>query len=321
MRYESRLGVANLWSVRFALLRSWRARRMLADWVRNDRPDVVHLTTDQVSFALGRLRADPPCVLSLDSLYLDWTRMTNEVATGSPTPWYLRPIAALERHALTRAPLSIAWTETVARRARLLAPSANIKVLHPGIDLEAFRPQAATARTDGVTRMLFVAGTWSGRKNGPSILEALGHRLGTDVELDVLTTSDVPQHPGVHVHRASPGSPAITALFSRADVFCLPTLADACPWVVLEAIASGLPVVSTAVGSIPEMVGEGGIIVSPGSVPELRSALERLIESPALRVELGQRARARALQHYDARTNAPRLLEILREVAKAPATA
>lgn len=310
------LGTANMWSVRFAMTRSWLARRMLEECVRRDRPDVIQLTTDQVAFLLGRLRTEPPCALSLDSLYIDWVRMTNNVANGARTPWYLWPIEKMERHALRRAPLTVAWTQTIARRARILAPGARVTVLHPGIDLQAFAPPA-TARDSGggPVRVLFVGGVWGGRKGGPHLLEALGSRLGSDVELDVLTAVDLPPTNGVHTHHAAPGSPVVARLFAQAHVLCLPSLADACPWVVVEALGSGLPVVSTTVGSIAEMVGDGGVVVEPGNVGALRQALNRLIDDPSLRQSMGERGRARAEEHYDARKNAPRLVEILRDVA------
>jgi glycosyltransferase involved in cell wall biosynthesis len=117
------------------------------------------------------------------------------------------------------------------------------------------------------------------------------------------------------VHRATPGSDTVARLFAAADVFCLPTTRDACPWVVLEAMASGVPVVSTRVGSIPEMVGAAGLTVKPNAPRELRGALMSLLEDRGRREAAGRAGRERAAERYDARTNTPRLLAMLFDLA------
>ena len=71
---------------------------------------------------------------------------------------------------------------------------------------------------------------------------------------------------------------------------------------ILEAMASGLPVVSTAIAGIPEAVSdeETGLLVSPGDVDGLTRALERLLESHSLRQQMGAAARRRAEKYFDA---------------------
>jgi glycosyltransferase involved in cell wall biosynthesis len=140
--------------------------------------------------------------------------------------------------------------------------------------------------------------------------------LGHTVHLDVVTTDNVTPVEGMSVHSGAPGSSEVAELFANADVFCLPTRADACPWVVLEAMASGVPVVSTTVGSIPELVGDGGMVVEPTDAAALAEALEALLGDRERRESMGAAGRARAEAHYDARRNTPRLVELLREVAR-----
>jgi glycosyltransferase involved in cell wall biosynthesis len=131
----------------------------------------------------------------------------------------------------------------------------------------------------------------------------------------VVTQSDVSERSGVTVHRdVRPGSAVLQELYARSDVFVLPTAADASPHVILEAMAAGLPVISTPVGAIPEMVGSTGVLVTPGNGDELRDALERLLD-PALRTALGAAAHARARERFDAATNAGRVLDVLAEVS------
>ncbi len=87
---------------------------------------------------------------------------------------------------------------------------------------------------------------------------------------------------------------------SAADVFVLPSLAEGCPNVVLEASACGTPVIASKVGAVPELIEDGktGIIVSPKSVVEIRQALARLIEDPPLRLRMGKGARERMEKEF-----------------------
>jgi glycosyltransferase involved in cell wall biosynthesis len=92
------------------------------------------------------------------------------------------------------------------------------------------------------------------------------------------------------------------ALLRRAHVLALPSYYEyeAHPLVILEAMAAGLPVVSTRHGAIPEMVvdGETGILVEPRDVHGLADALRRLALEPALRTGMGRAGRARYLAHF-----------------------
>lgn len=302
--------------LRWHLVRSWMARRLLARRLRRDRPDVVHVSTDQVSLLLGGLTGRTPCVLALDIPIAEWTKLQRHLPADAPTPVDLKPLVALERRALERAALCIAWTETVAEGARRIAPRARVRVLHPGIDLEEFRP-ATGPRRPGPIRVLFVGGRWS-EKGGPELLEALADDLGDSLELQVVSPADIPLRPGVTRHRTRPGSSDTAELFRQADVFCLPTRFDGAPQVIVEALASGVPVVSTSIGSIPELVGDAGTIVAPGDVEALRSAVLRLAQDAELRAEMSRAGRARAEERYDARRNTPELLSILQEVSLAP---
>jgi glycosyltransferase involved in cell wall biosynthesis len=314
MRPVKRWDRLNLQSLRWHLVRSWQAREIVLDQEYLTDPDVVHVTTSHVGLLLSGIQRRLPCVLSMDTLVIDWARMKRWISPVEPTPAYLKALEPLERNALHAAPLNIAWTETVATRVREFAPKANVTALHPGLDLEAFRPNAQRAAR-GPVRVLFVGGRWKA-KGGPQLLEALGPWLGREVTLDVVTQEPVEARDGVELHEAQPGSSLIHELFARADIFCLPTFIDAVPIVALEAMASGVPVVASRVGSIPELLGDGGLTTEPGDVAGLRNALGALIEDRSRARELGEAGRARAEACYDVRVTTPRLIELLRGVAE-----
>jgi len=88
----------------------------------------------------------------------------------------------------------------------------------------------------------------------------------------------------------------VTEILPIFDIFCLPTLADALPFAIVEAMASGKPVVATRVGGCPEAVldGETGFLVPPEDETALAEALLHLIEDEELRRKFGEAGRRRA---------------------------
>jgi len=95
----------------------------------------------------------------------------------------------------------------------------------------------------------------------------------------------------------------IPGLLARTGLFVLPSRTEGISLTLLEAMASGLPVVTTRVGGNPEVVAEGetGLLVPPGDPPALADALERLWEDAAARQRLGRAGRARVVQQFDIR--------------------
>ncbi len=107
------------------------------------------------------------------------------------------------------------------------------------------------------------------------------------------------------------------AALDAADIFCFPTYLDSFGLVNLEAMNAGLPIVSTAYSSIPEVVtdGEGGFLVEPRDVATLVGSLERLIENSALRRTMGAYNQARFYDKFSEVAFSRRWLELLRELS------
>lgn len=103
-------------------------------------------------------------------------------------------------------------------------------------------------------------------------------------------------------------------LLARADVFVLPSYNEALPMAILEAMGWGLPIISTPVGGIPELVipNKNGLLVSPGDVQQLSEAMQTLIENETLRLFLGNAARA-SVTPFDVRNYSCQLAEIYRQ--------
>ncbi|HTK74008.1 MAG TPA: glycosyltransferase family 4 protein, partial [Gemmataceae bacterium] len=89
-------------------------------------------------------------------------------------------------------------------------------------------------------------------------------------------------------------------LYEAADVFALSSLREGLPNVVLEAMALGVPVVATRIAGVPRLVRDGdtGVLVEPGSVPELAAGLARLLGDPTARVRLAAAGRRNVVENY-----------------------
>jgi glycosyltransferase involved in cell wall biosynthesis len=89
--------------------------------------------------------------------------------------------------------------------------------------------------------------------------------------------------------------PSLTA---GAAVFVYPSFYEGFGFPVAQAMACGVPVITSAVSSLPEILGEGGVLVDPASTADLSAALSRLLTSASERSRLGSLGRARAERCY-----------------------
>ncbi|HVV13926.1 glycosyltransferase family 4 protein [Amycolatopsis sp.] len=102
-------------------------------------------------------------------------------------------------------------------------------------------------------------------------------------------------------------------LLRRLDVFCEPSRCESLPYPMLDALAHGLPTVTTAIGGTMDLLAGAATIVPPADVGALTAALDRLIVEDRLREKLAPAARALALREFDVRVMAARTAEVLAE--------
>jgi len=300
-------------TLRWHLVQSRRARTRLNQALSSWPADVVHVHSQSVALTMGPSMQGAPVVLSVDATVRDWARMPAWSSAAGNSELGAAPSGALERRALRRAPLVLAWTGWAARAVARDAPGTNVVEHHPGLDLQRHRP--AERRRRELPRVLFVGGRFT-EKGGDDLLDALSEDLGRTVELDLVTPAHVGERPGLRVHRLAPGDSRVLDLQQQADLLCLPTHGDTNPWALLEAMACGTPVVSSPVGAIGEMLDDGraGVLVPRGNPRALREALRALLGDPVRRVELAAAARSLCEVRYDARRQFPILAERLRSL-------
>jgi glycosyltransferase involved in cell wall biosynthesis len=208
-------------------------------------------------------------------------------------------------------------TAEQALRDRDVAPK-KLQTIENGIDLSRFAPSPearAEARASlGLPPHAFVVGT-VGRlvreKNQAALVRAMAPLLSSTARLVIV--GDGPERAAVERAVAALGDKAsyvallgarndTPRIYAALDVFALSSDSEGLPLVIVEAMASGLPVVSTAVGGIAAVVVEGatGALVPAGDVDALSERLRDLASSPTLGVRWGTEGRRRALAHYSA---------------------
>lgn len=110
-------------------------------------------------------------------------------------------------------------------------------------------------------------------------------------------------------------------VYRLAEIFILaskptPTWQEQFGMVLVEAMASGLPIVATRSGAIPEVVGKAGILVNPGNSQELADAIDRLLKDEKLRRDLAVRGLKRARERYDCRKITLKIEKLYQKVLK-----
>lgn len=107
-----------------------------------------------------------------------------------------------------------------------------------------------------------------------------------------------------------------TNLLRKATIFVLPSYAEGLPMSVLEAMSSGLAVVATTVGGIPELITDSaqGILIRPGDVEALAAAIIRLIETPDERSRLASAARTKTATMFTRENTTGRLEKLYRDI-------
>jgi glycosyltransferase involved in cell wall biosynthesis len=105
-------------------------------------------------------------------------------------------------------------------------------------------------------------------------------------------------------------------LLANANVFILPSYNEGLPMALLEAMSWGLPVITTPVGGIPELVinNENGLLVQAGAILDLSTAMQSLIKNEYMRLSLGSAAR-RSVLSFDVEFYCINLIQIYRSIS------
>lgn len=298
------------WAVRgsFAALRTLRTTK--ADY------QTVFYHTQTVALFAPFVRNAHSYVVSVDAtpLQMDavgqWYehRIGMRASEAVKTRWYRRVLQGAEA--------VVAWSEWASNSLvdDYGVERSRILIAHPGAPEEFFGiPRPTTTRTPTI---LFVGGDFE-RKGGPALLRAFRHvadraNLLIVSDAEIGDSADVTQLRGVR-----PGTPELLAAYAQADIFCLPTRGDCTPVVLGEAMAAGLPVITTDIGSNFETLQHSatGLLIRVDDDAGLIEALTQLVDNPDTRQRMGDAARRAACERFDASRNSARILCLLESIS------
>jgi glycosyltransferase involved in cell wall biosynthesis len=308
----------------------------VTDAVREFRPDLVHCQTEFIVGRLGQIAAARFGIPLVSSYHTDFSRYTESYGV----PWL--------RSAVTK---YIARFHRRSRRVYTPSDSAKndlarigvdtVEVWGRGVDVKQFNPgmwSGALREQLGVDDeiMFLHVGRLAPEKNVELVLDAYRtfRDQNSDIRSVLVIAGDGPSADPLR-ERAGPGVEflgnlerrlVLPLLYASADVFVYASETETLGLVILEAMASGLPVIATPVGGVAVNLrdGENGLAFERGNRMAMAAAMERMARQDGLRRKLGRTARAWA-ESRSWRAELDRLEESYREVidrakAKAPAS-
>jgi glycosyltransferase involved in cell wall biosynthesis len=295
-----------------------RVRTRKKEWAR-------HTTPELISFLMSanKFKSDRPvdyilanCALPAGAVAQTIGRRLNVpygvILQGSDVPGYQNQrfgiiydlIKPWLRSIWRQASYVAAVSEPLRQLALAAWPNGNMVVIPNGVDCNKFQPADTRSTPRPVVRLITVAQLIE-RKGLRYLIEALAllpESVKSSVALEICGIGPCEQDLRAQAERAGVGGliawsglldqDRLAVRLRGSDVCILPTLQEAWPLSVLEAMASGLPVISTNTGGIPKIVQHNvcGILVAPSSAEALARAIIRLVEGPDCRVTFGQAA-------------------------------
>jgi glycosyltransferase involved in cell wall biosynthesis len=305
------------WTVRAGM----RAYHEVARMNRRTRLDALFFHTQVPAILAQRWLHKIPSIVSLDATPLQYDELGAFYKHEQGPAWLEAWKWRLNRDCFRSARRLVAWSEwtKLGLVQGYEVPADKITVIPPGVNVDEWRrPRPRVPHADPA-KILFVGGDLK-RKGGHVLLEAFRALRHLGLELHMVTKDRLPPEPSVFIYNnLEANSQPLKDLYHNCDIFALPTFGDCLPMVLSEAGASQMAIISTNVAAIPEIVrnGETGLTVSAGDAVSLTQALRDLATNPTLRTTLGESAMAHVSRHYDASTNASRLLGLLKAEANA----
>jgi glycosyltransferase involved in cell wall biosynthesis len=207
-----------------------------------------------------------------------------------------------------------------------LVDSSRIDVVRLGVDSTALRAKTISPTPEPSSSPVKVVCTarMVSAKGHRILLEAVAAATASGVNLAVTMIGDGPERASLEELSRQLGLASSVKFLgslphqatleevAQADFFVLASFAEGLPVALMEAMALGVPCISTPIAAIPELIQDGcnGLLVPPSSVVALKTAIERLVNSPELRGRLGAAARTTVEQQYDLAWNLDQLAQL-----------
>lgn len=197
----------------------------------------------------------------------------------------------------------------------------KLRIVHCAVNPALYARTHHAADPHGPVRLVFV-GRLAPEKGMRLLLEALGRARAGGADLRLTVIGDGPDRQTLETMAAPLGKAVrftgyqsqdeVAAHLAQGDIFVLPSFAEGVPVVLMEAMASGLPVITTRIAGIPELVEDGlsGLLVAPGDAAALAEAILRLAADPGLRRQMGRAGRATVARDFALPTEPLRLARL-----------
>lgn len=283
-------------NVRRVRLAQWLIERWLQGPLDLNRFDVVHVTPQL--YAVGFVEAARRSGTPLSTLIDATVRQEKRALVGGSDLEVRRrwsPLIAVEQEVFDAASLVVSTSRWAADAAR-----TDFGVPEDRLLVSPFRLPHKVASSLPMSnpvhdppRIVFVGLDWH-RKGGQRLLDWHQAYWADRAELHLCTSATPPRGVrNVFHHGLVPHEELLNKVLPTMDVFVLPTERDMTPWAVYEAAVVGLPIVSSSVGAIGEMVIDGvtGLLLDPADDQGYVNAVERLLGDPALRQRMGAAGR------------------------------
>lgn len=306
-------------------------RRQTAALLRSWKPDVVH-TVDPFGAIMIRLPATRVVNTLHNPILLTWRELTTIQDRYGILVWHLHEKLAGKRAARVVFPTAAAGK--AAARIHDIEPAKGV-VIPNGLD---FRSEFARKlniidrrnSTEGTLHLLCVS-RLDAPKRVEDLIVALDilRRKGRTRPLDLTITGGGPMQQPLQdlvlqlglsdIVRFVGGADdaSLRSLYQRSDIFVLPSVVESFPYVLLEAMLSGLPTIACKVGGLPEVIQEGttGFLAEPRNPTSIASCIEKVAESPDMAAALGRNARERVRKDFNMDVCGSRLVEIYGEAS------
>jgi glycosyltransferase involved in cell wall biosynthesis len=236
-------------------------------------------------------------------VYTDHTMLVNlDYPDADPAKLYSRKWIELEELIYRSAAKIFTFSNNVARSLveQYSCPPNTVSCVYAGGSVELFNCEHDNDNFSN-QNILFVGIDWV-RKGGPVLVEAFQRLLEIYPKATLTIVGAKPELnlPGINVVGQIPVC-QLEDYYKKASIFCLPTRNEPFGMVFVEALTQGLPIVTTNIGAIPDLVcdGRNGYLVPTGDVEKLFEALSKLLDSPEKCREFGERGRRLAETRYN----------------------
>lgn len=221
-------------------------------------------------------------------------------------------IAPNERRMLVRADRITAVSQFVANATKTDLVDRPIEIIHNGIDINGFCPREKAQNKP--FRLLYV-GSWSSRK-GVDLLQPIMGKLGADFELVYIGPEAEKLHENAHSIGVMLGENQVVEAMQNADALLFPSRSEGFGLVVVEAMACGLPVITTRIPPLTEIVQDGvnGLLCQTDDIEGFARAARTLKDDPMLYNAISDAARKRAVATFSMDAMINKYLKIYKDL-------